>query len=197
MRHGFKAEAERLALAERKDLGLTTRCALNPLDLAVAKGMEVVGLSDLVGVPDQHRRRLMEVDTIAFSGVSVILGDATLIVVNDGHTPERQTNTLAHEIAHFLLEHEPDAAFGDFGRTLSKQHEQEADWLAGCLLVPGSGIQANMGLCDGDLDAAAAHYGVSVQRCGGATTPPAGSRARRPRRRKSSVDGDAGSEKPS
>lgn len=37
------------------------------------------------------------------------------------------------------------------------------DWLAGCLLVPGSGIRTTMRLCGGNLDAAAEHYGVSVQ----------------------------------
>ncbi|MGO9959631.1 MAG: ImmA/IrrE family metallo-endopeptidase [Solirubrobacteraceae bacterium] len=163
MQHGFKAQAERLALLERKDLGLTDRCRLNPVDLAVKKGIDVVVLSELAGVPDAHRHQLLEVDPTAFSGVSVISGDSKLIVVNDGHTPERQVNTVAHEIAHFLLKHAPGPAFGDFGRMLSKTIEQEADWLAGCLLVPGSGIRATMQMCAGDLDAAAEHYGVSVQ----------------------------------
>jgi hypothetical protein len=55
VRYGFKAQAERLALAEREGLGLTARCRLNPIDLAVAKGISVVALSELVGVPEAHR----------------------------------------------------------------------------------------------------------------------------------------------
>jgi hypothetical protein len=163
VQHGFKARAERLALAERKDLDLTASCRLDPLDLAGAKGMEVLGLSRLPGIPESHRRHLLEVDTGAFSGVSVILAEQKLIVVNDGHTPERQVNTVAHEIAHFILDHPAGPAFGEFGRTLSKTMEQEADWLAGCLLVPGSGIQTTMNVCGGNLETAAKHYGVSVQ----------------------------------
>lgn len=163
MRYGFKAQAERLALAEREGLGLTARCRLNPIDLAVAKGISVVALSELVGVPEAHRTQLLETDPAAFSGVSVILDEAKLIVVNDGHTLERQVNTVAHEIAHFLLEHPPGPAFGEFGRTLSTALEQEADWLAGSLLVPASGIRTTIDLCGGDLEAAAAHYGVSLQ----------------------------------
>lgn len=162
MRHGFKAQAERTALAERKDLGLTARCRLDPRELAAAKDIHVVGLSELSAMPEEHRRHLLEVDAGAFSGVTVIRGEHKLIVVNDGHTPERQVNTVSHEVAHVLLEHPPAPAFGEFGRTLSKEMEDEADWLAGCLLVPGSGVHATMGLCGGDLEAAAAHYGVSI-----------------------------------
>src|SRR5438045_3172487 len=111
MQRGFKARAERLALAERSDVGLTASCRLNPFDLAGAKGMVVLGLSGLPGVPESHRRQLLEVDTGAFSGASVVLDDQQLIVVNDGHTPERQANTVAHEIAHFILDHPPGPAF--------------------------------------------------------------------------------------
>jgi hypothetical protein len=63
MRHGFKAQAERLALAERAGLDLTPRCRLDPVNLAAAKGIEVVTLCALNGVPDTHRRQLLEVDT--------------------------------------------------------------------------------------------------------------------------------------
>lgn len=104
MRHGFKAQAERKALAERKDLGLTARCQLNPRELAAAKDNPRRGLSELSGMPEEHRRHLLEVDTGAFSGVTVIRGEHKLIVVNDGHTPERQVSTVSHEVAHVLLD---------------------------------------------------------------------------------------------
>lgn len=163
MRRGFKAQAERLALAERAALDLTPRCRLHAVKLAAAKGIEVVALSSLDGIPDAHRRQLMEFDTGAFSGVTVVLDEHRLIVVNDAHTPERQANTISHEVAHVLLDHPPGPAFGEFGRTLSKPMEDEADWLAGCLLVPGSGIANTMQRFGDDLDAAAVHYGVSLQ----------------------------------
>jgi hypothetical protein len=107
VRRGFKAQAERLALAERKTLGLTARCRLDAVQLAAAHRIDVIDLSALLGLPEQHRRQLLEVATAAFSGASVIRGQASLVVINDAHTPERQANTTAHEIAHFLLDHPP------------------------------------------------------------------------------------------
>lgn len=55
-------------------------------------------------------------------------------------------------------------AFASFGaRSLSKECEDEADWLAGCLLVPGSGIRETLSATSGDLQAAADHHGVSLE----------------------------------
>ncbi|MEN3281355.1 MAG: hypothetical protein V7607_2495 [Solirubrobacteraceae bacterium] len=85
-------------------------------------------------------------------------------MVNDAHTPERQVNSMSHELSHFLLGHDPHVAFGDVGdRTMMREIEDEADWLAGCLLAPASGIPAAMEACGGRLDGASEHYGVSVQ----------------------------------
>lgn len=164
MRESFKAEAERISLAEREALGLTVRCRLDPLRLAGAKGVGVVALAKLPGVSPEHIARLREDDPKAFSAAAVVRDDRALIVVNDAHTVERQANSISHEIAHILLNHEPTPAFGEFGaRTLSKAEEDEADWLAGCLLVPGAGITATMTDCGGNLESAAGHYGVSIE----------------------------------
>jgi Zn-dependent peptidase ImmA (M78 family) len=164
VKHGFKAQAERLSLAEREALGLTERCRLDPTLLAESKGYPVIPLSDLEGVPTEHRQRLQAKDPSAFSAAAVVLDNDALIIVNDAHTRVRQVNSVAHELSHLLLGHEPAEAFGDFGsRTVTETHEDEADWLAGCLLVPASGIPATMSECEGKLEAAADRYGVSVQ----------------------------------
>jgi hypothetical protein len=164
VRRGFKADAERRSLAERKSLGLADRCRLDPARLAAAKGVPVVPISQLAGVPPEHLARLQSTDPGAFSAAAVVGDHKALIVFNDAHPPPRQANSIAHELAHLLLEHQAVPAFGHFGaRTLTKAMEDEADWLAGCLLVPASGIRATMAACGGDLEAAADHYGVSVQ----------------------------------
>lgn len=163
MQRGFKAQAERLALRERELLGLSGGCRLNPRDLARAHGIPVVDLSRLPGLAAVDRAQLGARDPAAFSGITVVERDARLIVVNDAHTPERQANTLAHELAHCLLGHAPSPLFGRFGRELDKSAEDEADWFAGCLLVPGAGVRERMRLSYDDLTVAAAHYGVSVE----------------------------------
>jgi Zn-dependent peptidase ImmA (M78 family) len=164
VRRGFKAEAERQSLAERTSLGLTDRSRLDPARLAAAKGVPVVAIAQLAGVPPEHLKQLQNADPGAFSAAAVVRDRKALIVVNDAHPPARKANSIAHELAHLLLEHDAVPAFGDFGaRMLTKTMEDEADWLAGCLLVPASGIRATMAACGGDLEAAADHYGVSVQ----------------------------------
>jgi len=100
---------------------------------------------------------------MAFSAAAVVIEDDALIVVNDSHTPQRQTSSIAHELAHLILRHPPGPAFGEFGsRTLTPKHEEEAEWLAGCLLVPAKGIKATMLRHGHSVRRAAEHYGVSV-----------------------------------
>jgi Zn-dependent peptidase ImmA (M78 family) len=164
MKYGFKAQAERMSLEERSALELTSTCRLDPARLAAAKSLSVCSLSDLPGVPEADVRRLRDEDPKAFSALTVVDGIRVIIVINDGHTQERQANSLAHELAHVLLRHPAVPMLNEYGaRTLTKEHENEADWLAGCLLVPGSGIAATMQSCGSDLELAAAHYGVSVE----------------------------------
>ena len=163
MKRGFKAQAERKSLAEREALGLTECCRLDPLRLAEAQGVPIIPMSALAEVPPEHLAQLQKRDPGAFSAATVVHGCAALVVVNDIHAPERQANSIAHELSHLLLEHEARPAFSSYGaRDLDKETEEEADWLAGCLLVPGSGISATMTAC-GDLRGAAVHYGVSVE----------------------------------
>jgi Zn-dependent peptidase ImmA (M78 family) len=164
VRRGFKAEAERLSLAERKALGLTDRSRLEPVRLAEAKGVPVVPLNALPGISAAHLERLRVIDPGAFSAAAVVDGGDALIVVNDAHEPARQANSISHELAHLLLGHEPARSFDPFGaRNITKEMEDEADWLAGCLLVPKSGIAVTMSEAGGRLEVAADHYGVSVQ----------------------------------
>ncbi len=164
MKHGFKAAAEQRALEERKAVNLTPTCRLDPVAFATTKGYPVITLSSLPGVADEHLVQLQERDPKAFSATAVVCGNSAMIVVNDAHTPGRQANSIAHELAHLLLGHPPTLAFADFGsRTLTKDHEDEADWFAGCLLVPASGIHATLSSNGNDLEAAAAHYGVSLE----------------------------------
>lgn len=163
MQRGFKSKAERISLAERQRIGLTHLCRLDPRQLAGSHGIRVMSVSDLSGLSSGHLTQLIEVDPSAFSGVTIACGTSRLIVVNDSHTDQRRANTIAHEIAHCLLDHAPSSLFGRWGRELDKDTEDEADWLAGCLLVPGTGVQETMQRCGQDLDAAASHYGVSIE----------------------------------
>jgi hypothetical protein len=76
-------------------------------------------------------------DRRCFSAGTVLVGTHRLIIFNPAHSDGRQANSLAHELAHLLLEHTPGPAIGPGGcRVWVQEMEDEADLLAAILLVP-------------------------------------------------------------
>lgn len=138
MRRGFKAEAERLAGDIRSRHGCGE---LDPAPLeAVAQelGIGIRSADELV-----ERRRLEELEQLqadAFSAATFQLpGGARVIVYNPLHSAGRTRSNQAHELAHIVLDHdlrtiERVGSLSFF--TCDTEQEEEADWLAGCLLLP-------------------------------------------------------------
>lgn len=74
-----------------------------------------------------------------FSAVTIFPdypGRRRVVLYNDANTPARQNSDIAHELAHGLLLHEPRHAIIDGCRDYRRDEETEANWLAGCLLIP-------------------------------------------------------------
>jgi Zn-dependent peptidase ImmA (M78 family) len=102
-------------------------------------------------------------DPSSFSAATVFCGHRRLIIFNPVHAPGRHANSIAHELAHVLLEHEPGAVReSGGGRRWRPMDEAEADWLAATLLVPRDGALEVMYEL-GAVEAAADHFGVSRQ----------------------------------
>lgn len=163
LRRGFKAEAERIAQSVRAELGLKPWQPLDCLALADHLGIEVITLRELrrYGAKDESIRRLISPEA-GFSATTICAGTRRLIVYNPRHAPGRRANSLAHELSHVLLEHEPKPALGTGGcRHWDEREETEADWLAAALLVPREGALRWMAR-GGDLEGGAEHFGVSV-----------------------------------
>jgi IrrE N-terminal-like domain len=163
LRRGFKADAERIAELVRSDLGLGPLDRLDCFGLAETWGIPVVSLGELRedGASDASIRRLMSPDA-GFSATTVVLGSRRLIVYNPRHESGRKASSLAHELAHVILEHEAAPAIGVGGcRHWDGRQEAEADWLGSALLVPREGALAWM-LESDDIDAGASNFGVSV-----------------------------------
>jgi Zn-dependent peptidase ImmA (M78 family) len=156
----FCEHAELLALRWRARLGLSERERLDPYELAELMGVPVLRMADVPSFSPEHLKVLQD-DDVALSALTVIRGQHKLIVVNESHTVERQTNSITHELAHVILEHPPTSAFDALGnRMVVDRIEEEANWLSSCLLVPSTGIEAALRAHAGQA-AAAAHYGVS------------------------------------
>jgi Zn-dependent peptidase ImmA (M78 family) len=86
-------------------------------------------------------RQLTVTDPGSWSAMLVRFGNAPIVVMNTAHSPARQASSLMHECAHLILNHEPVEA-GQVANGLlmvsgyRPQQEDEADWLAGALLLP-------------------------------------------------------------
>ena len=132
--------------------------------LATDYGTPVVPITDLIaeGASPESIRQLTVIDDGCFSAGTVFLGTSRLIIYNPSHSDGRLANSLAHELAHLLLEHEPGPAIGVGGcREWDQEMEEEADRLAAFLLIPRDAALAcaRIGL---PHPIGAAHFGVSA-----------------------------------
>ena len=142
---------------------MSTAAPLDPWKLAEHLAIPVVGISTMAAEARTAVVRLTKIDPSSFSAVTVFRGYKRMIVVNDAHSRRRQASDLAHELAHCLLLHEPRPAFdGDGVRAWDEDEEDEADWVAGALLVSDEAAVAivRRGLSIRD---ATRLYGVSVR----------------------------------
>jgi Zn-dependent peptidase ImmA (M78 family) len=160
-RRGFKTEATDIAREIRAELGLHSTAPLDPRRLAEHLAIPVVPLSQLAAVPHVVRYFTRK-NKGEFSAVTVFDGIERLIVFNDAHSAGRQTADITHELSHGLLLHVPKPALDSRGcRDWDEDCEDEADWLAGVLLIPDEAaiaiVQAGL-----TLAAAAEVYGVSI-----------------------------------
>jgi Zn-dependent peptidase ImmA (M78 family) len=142
MRRGFKAEAERRATKLREQLDLDPLERL-PMKAVTAKlGVPVHSAEEFVdrALLDS----LAEIQADAFSACTFQLpAGGYVIIFNPLHSPERIRSDIAHELSHLLLRHETRAVeqVGTVSFfTCDAEQEEEANWLAACLLVPRAGV---------------------------------------------------------
>ena len=165
MRRGFKAWCERAAGDYRRTLGVPPAAALDPNRLATHLGVRVTTPIGIPTLSAAARRQLLETDPDSWSAVTLVRGDAGLVILNSAHGEARQRSSLAHELAHLILNHTADATHLKkpgllFRGSFDREQEEEATWLAGCLLVPRDGLLAARRETDSE-EALARRFGVS------------------------------------
>jgi Zn-dependent peptidase ImmA (M78 family) len=166
MRRGFKAEAERRAEAIRKQMGRRPTDRADAIRIAQHLGAEVRRADELTSLA--KLQALEELQPGAFSACTFTFGDRHVIVYSPLASPARRQSDVAHEAAHILLGHkvkEVQHIGGLSFFTCDPDEEQEANWQAGCLLLPRSLVLA---AARRDLDAVsiAETYGVSESMAG-------------------------------
>jgi Zn-dependent peptidase ImmA (M78 family) len=140
LRRGFKTEAERAAAAARLALKVGGLSPLDPWHYAKHLGVAVLEFSTLDISPKAIRQLTVD-DQDSWSAMTLREKEQFAIVLNPAHKATRQRNDLMHELSHIELKHVPARVdVSQSGMLLlsdySDEHEQEADWHAGALLLP-------------------------------------------------------------
>jgi Zn-dependent peptidase ImmA (M78 family) len=140
-RRGFKTWAEQTSRRVRQKLKLPPTAPLDPYKLAELLSVLILRPEELADLSTDVAQRLLNEHEANWSAITVSDGKAHLIVINSSHAATRTNSSLAHELAHILLGHEPSMMFMSPGsglalRTHNEEQEEEANWLAGSLLLP-------------------------------------------------------------
>lgn len=158
LRHGFKAEANRIVLRVRASVGLSPIDLFDPVAVCRHFDILLLAMSDL----DCDCSGFQGVGRSHFSAVTVPCGHQTAIVHNDTHHPNRQRSNICHELAHCFLGHEAAPPLNDNGaRNHNGGIEAEANYLGGALLIPNEA--AIHVVTNGLAHKAHSIYGVSEQ----------------------------------
>lgn len=158
-----KAALGRLAKAVRVETGCPEREPFDPWKWSTENGIPFLSLDDITITAAARRHFTIERPAV-WSALLTRYDMQHVVIYNPAHSPERIRSNLAHEVAHFAVEHElSDAWMNDDGRCggASSDDEDEAAELAGALLVPAHIARAHA-IADGTVEALAATYDVSV-----------------------------------
>ena len=162
---GFKSWAENTAVSIRRRLKLKDIAPLPPRLLADDLGVVVWYPQDVPGISPKAVRHLGSREGDEWSAVTVCAGGQEAVVLNPSHSEARQASDLMHELAHLIRGHVPGQVYvlpeaGIGLRSYNALEESEANWLAGCLLLPRPAL-AYCASRKIDFAEICAQYGVS------------------------------------
>lgn len=163
---GFKTWCENTAVGIRKKIGLASTSPLSPDTLAQQLGVIIWKLDSVPGLDTGVMSYLSSADGDEWSAVTVEANNKKIIVINPSHSEARQASDLMHELAHVILSHGAAKVFmtpeGYALRDFDEKQEAEANWFAGCLLLPREAL-ADCLYKRKTADEALEEYGVSKQ----------------------------------
>jgi Zn-dependent peptidase ImmA (M78 family) len=164
---GFKTKCENISIEIRKKLDLKKSDPLSPEALAEYLGVYLVKPAGIEYLSDKSRMQLLRMDKNSWSAVTISYLGVDMIVYNPTHSKWRHSSDIMHELSHIILGHKPSQivflnpdtqiALRDYNQDL----EEEATWLAGCLLLPREALLSVRRNRTSDREACH-KYGVSV-----------------------------------
>lgn len=166
-RRGFKSQCERRAVEYRRHLGLEATEPLAADALAVHLEVTVWSVEDVQGLTQGSRATLIDDEDTSWAALTMRMGANDLVIYKPVQSLGRRNNVIMHELSHIILGHElAQACLLDDGSLVpgnfSQDQEDEADWLAGTLLLPRPALLSikAAGLSD---ERACDHYMVSKE----------------------------------
>lgn len=140
-RHGFKSQCERRSVEFRKRFGLADHEALSADRLAQELRVTIWTTTDVFGLRPEILSVLNDSTDQSWSALTMRLGPNHLVLHKPVASVGRRNNVIMHELAHIILGHElAEACLLEDGSLVpgnfDQLQENEADWLAGALLLP-------------------------------------------------------------
>ncbi len=156
-----------VACEERVDLGLGPLDRLNPYELAALHAIPVYPIDELGdGVRAAAAvERFTTTGQSLWSAALIPVGGSRLIIENTAHLAVRRVSSVAHELAHHLLEHPFDEVLLNADkkcRQFDKVKEDQAKFLAGELLIPKQAAR-KAAFAGRTNEEVAERFGVSTQ----------------------------------
>ena len=140
-RHGFKSQCERRSVEFRRQLGLQQTQPLSADQLASNLGVTVWSVLDVAELDGHDVSVLTDESDDSWAALTMRIGTENLVIYKPVSSHGRRNNVIMHELAHIILGHElSDACIMNDGSlapgNFDQIQENEADWLAGTLLLP-------------------------------------------------------------
>lgn len=139
-RRGFKSWCETTAAQYRAILRLPPIAPLSMWKLAEHLKLRVLGVEQVPGLSKTALEQLTKRDHDTWSALMLAHRGINIIILNTAHSVGRQSSSLAHECSHAILNHKATQGMhseaGLLVSSYEKAQEDEADWLAGALLLP-------------------------------------------------------------
>jgi Zn-dependent peptidase ImmA (M78 family) len=141
LKRGFKSQCERRSVEIRKGFELKPDDPLSAFALAQNMDVVVWNEQNIEDLSEADFRQLTQEDFDSWSAFTMRVEDRHLVVYNSTQSAARQNSVLMHELSHIMLGHElTSASLTEDGHfvptTYDQDQEDEADWLAGTLLLP-------------------------------------------------------------
>lgn len=165
MRRGFKTWAEQESVRRRVQANLGADAPLPARKLGELLNVPVITPRD-VGMSERDLSVLLKGEKSRWSAMTLYPDGVPLVIYNPSHSAVRQETDIMHEFAHIICKHPAGKVLCGGGlpivlREYNREHEEEADWLAGTLKVPRDGMVSvlRLGATTDDL---ARHFECSV-----------------------------------